>query len=122
MICFISIGSSLISFDSLLDCVMGSSIGWLINVSILSCLHSERAVPRPPKSLFLVLAFQSWHYSLKMKCLARREDGYLLINNRGIAESLNFGAGKWNSWYLTVNLSFYPNMFVSGSRSAFFTV
>lgn len=122
LICFISIGSSLISFDSLLDCVMGSSIGWLINVSIRSCLHSERAVPRSPKSLFLVLVLQSLHYSLKMKRLASCGDGFLLMNNRSIAESLNFGAWKENSWYLTVNLSFYPNTLASGSPSALLTV
>lgn len=122
LIRFISIGGSLISFDGLLDCVMGSSIGWLINVSILSCLYPERAVPRSPKSLFLVLALQSLRYSLKMKCRATCEDGCLLIIKSSIAESLNFGVWKQNSWYLTVNLSSYPNMLVSGSRSAFFTV
>lgn len=118
LICFISMSSSLLSFDSLLNCVTASPIRRVIKVSVLCYLYSKRMVTLSPKSWFLVLALQSLHYSSKVKCMARCEGWHMLINTRNRVEFLTwivltFGAWKWNSWHLNVNLSPCPNMFTS---------
>lgn len=109
---------SLISSDGSLDCAMNSPIGCVNNISIL-CFYSKRMVMLSTKSLFPVLALQSFKI-----VSGQLWDQYMLVNNRNIVESLtriglNFEAWKWNSWCLNVHLSSHPDMLVSGSRSPF---